>query len=173
VPDIYQGSEVWNLSLVDPDNRRPVDFPLLEKMLEEIKTERVQNKVPDFNEMIKNPASGKIKLYFNYILLLERKKNPLLFLEGTYAPLYAEGELKNSVIAFSREYKDKILVVITGRFFTSLFNYNSAPSADKWNGTRINLPVGNFRNVITGKKISSGELDNIFDSIPFAVLIND
>jgi (1->4)-alpha-D-glucan 1-alpha-D-glucosylmutase len=172
VPDLYQGSEVWNLSLVDPDNRRPVDFPLLEEMLEEIKTDREQNSPPDFYDMIRNPAAGKIKLYFNYILLQERKKNSLLFLEGTYTPLYAEGELHNHIIAFKREYQGKCLITIVPRFFTSLIDYNSPLSSASWKSTSIPLPANKFTNTITGSEVTSGNLSGLFKTIPFAVLIN-
>jgi (1->4)-alpha-D-glucan 1-alpha-D-glucosylmutase len=172
VPDIYQGCETWNLSLVDPDNRRPVDYPLLKNLLEEIKTEGA-----DLIEMINNPASGKIKLYITYILLQERKKNPLLFSKGTYTPINAEGKLKDNIISFSREYEDKCIVIITGRFFTTLVNHNSPADENTWKDTTIDIPLeGKFKEIISGRIINKDnvkDLSGIFREVPFAVLVND
>ena len=87
--------------------------------------------------MFNDPASGKIKFYITYLLLRERKRNPILFSEGSYIPIYAGGELSESVIAFRREHEGKHLIVITGRFFTGLIDYNSSYDSNIWKDTLI------------------------------------
>jgi (1->4)-alpha-D-glucan 1-alpha-D-glucosylmutase len=173
VPDIYQGCETWNLSLVDPDNRRPVNFNELSNYLKEIK----KSENPDLKGMLNDPASGKIKLYITYVLLQERKRNPLLFAEGSYNPLYAEGKMKDNLIAFSREYEGNCMFVISARFFTQVINYKESPSPDIWKETTLSIPPeGNLRDLITGRIINRGvikDLSDIFKEIPFAVLVNE
>lgn len=104
VPDIYQGCELWTSSLVDPDNRRKVDF---------IKRQNMLRNIFDLDEMMENITDGRLKLFVTQKLLHLRKNLPALFLTGSYVPLEAKRG-----IAFAREFgKDKIIAV-TGRFFT-------------------------------------------------------
>jgi (1->4)-alpha-D-glucan 1-alpha-D-glucosylmutase len=177
VPDVYQGTEVWNLSLVDPDNRRPVDYPHLRSLLKKIKTaEEIKNK-PGIIDMLNDPASGMIKFYITNILLRERKRNPLLFSEGSYTPIYAEGELAENVIAFKREYEGKNLIVITGRFFTNLVEYGSFYDHKVWKDTFIKgLPqTEEVTDLITCNTLNiseTGDLSVLLKDVPFAVFAN-
>jgi len=110
VPDIYQGTELWDLSLVDPDNRRPVDFSWRQTMLNEIittntlpTTERLQT----LSQWQDTPISGQIKLFVVHTLLQFRARYPVVFDNGYYQPLLAEGDLADHVVAFTRSLSDE------------------------------------------------------------------
>jgi len=173
VPDIYQGSELWNLSLVDPDNRRPVDYELRERMLDKIISEKESISIP---ELMNESASGRIKMFVLYKLLQERKRDPSLYSEGMYKPLYAEGKLNNNIIGFIREHKGKCAIVVTGRFYTEIINYGCPYNPEIWMDSKIALPTtAKLTNLFTGEKLSSDKtmnLSSIFSIIPFAVLVN-
>src|SRR6185436_4946166 len=100
-PDFYQGSELWDFSLADPDNRRPVDFDERMRMLESMQTETVQP-----TELLKNWPDGKIKLYTTWMGLRLRRANPDLFLRGEYLPIRTTGFRAENVIAFARRLKN-------------------------------------------------------------------
>lgn len=147
VPDIYQGSELWNDSLVDPDNRRPVDFEIRKKMINEKKSN---------------------KLFLTKSILNCRKKMNKLFTYGDYAPLFAEGPLRNHVVAFARVYQSQAAIAITGRFY-SLIHEKS------WHDTLIKLPFqGIFQDIFTGKSFKENlPLVELFSKMPVALLIGD
>ncbi len=110
VPDIYQGTEFWDLTLVDPDNRQPVDYKkrhnILKKLIEQFK------KDPSglTGELTRKPFDGRIKLLLTHLLLRERKDHPELFLKGAYVPLEVKGKFKDHIIAFARKHKDNWLI---------------------------------------------------------------
>ena len=96
VPDVYQGNEIWDFSLVDPDNRRPVDYVERKKMLDALKG-------ADPGELLDNWSDGRIKLFLTHRLLTFRRENPELFRDGGYRPLGLTGEFADCCIAFARE----------------------------------------------------------------------
>lgn len=106
VPDLYQGCEMWDLSMVDPDNRRPVDYKKRNQWLKEIKPEVQKSKGENFQILWNERYNGKIKLWITKFLLKEREQNPELFREGHYYPLQIEGKQKDHVIAYARRHKD-------------------------------------------------------------------
>ena len=177
VPDIYQGSELWNLSLVDPDNRAPVDYETRKKYLNGIINELNEKGSVDVLNLLKEPAPGKIKLYLTYVLLQERNKNPDLYSKGEYIPLYAVGSLKNNIIGFARKHEDKYAVILSGRFFTNILTSGGHYSPEIWQGTNITISEKRkLRNLFTGEEIVTGEtLDTgvIFKTLPFAVLVDN
>jgi malto-oligosyltrehalose synthase/4-alpha-glucanotransferase len=105
IPDIYQGTELWDLSLVDPDNRRPVDYAIRHAWLKEMDADT------DIEGLWEERQSGKIKLWLTKMLLELRKTHQLTFEEGTYIPIRVEGKYSKHVIAFLRCYQNEFLLV--------------------------------------------------------------
>ncbi|MFI5295906.1 MAG: malto-oligosyltrehalose synthase [Thermodesulfovibrionales bacterium] len=187
VPDFYQGNEVWDFSLVDPDNRRPVNFAGMRETLAALKKE-ISNSGSDFTgflrELIQNWEDGSIKLYVTLQALTYRKENHQLFMEGAYIPLIGDGELKDHICAFARQSDNKAVLVVVPRFMTQIprFTYEAQSLGKVWENTGILLPddiPGNiFNNVLTGEKSEavrrSGKrelpLGPVFSGFPVAML---
>ena len=93
IPDFYQGTELWDWSLVDPDNRRPVDYALRQQRLTELQeSQKTTDWLKLVHTLLENPEDGRIKLFITTIALQFRKKHSSIFLKGSYLPLQAEGE---------------------------------------------------------------------------------
>lgn len=103
-PDIYQGQELWDFSLVDPDNRRPVDFEHRRRLLDDVASRAAEatSRRELSSHLTANPRDERLKLFVHYVLLQLRKRQPELFLEGDYVPLTVEGDLAEHVVAFAR-----------------------------------------------------------------------
>jgi (1->4)-alpha-D-glucan 1-alpha-D-glucosylmutase len=167
VPDIYQGTELWDFSLVDPDNRRPVDFALRQKLLEEVENEKADT-------LLKTWQDGRIKLSITSRLLRLRKASPALFETGSYYSFYANGELADCCVAFSRELGSQMILVIVPRFTTRL---GTPESGLDWKETELlfdkTFPA--MVDQLTGRTIKAG-LDTLplksLGAFPFAVFHN-
>jgi len=112
VPDFYQGTELWDFSLVDPDNRRPVDFVTRGEMLE-----RGGQEAPDWKALVENWQGGEIKLALTRRLLALRARHAELFTDGGYRPLRVSGTDAGRVLAFERHLGRASVVVIVARHF--------------------------------------------------------
>jgi (1->4)-alpha-D-glucan 1-alpha-D-glucosylmutase len=160
VPDFYQGTELWDFSLVDPDNRRPVDFQKRQAFMADLR-ERLKRSgedlVPLARELLKTAWDGRIKLYLIYRALNFRREHPDLFLKGGYIPLEGEGERKNHVCAFLRTWGHESILVGVPRLVVGLTEgMEEPPLGEKvWKGTWLPLPleqeVQSYRNLFTGK----------------------
>lgn len=151
VPDIYQGSEGLNYSLVDPDNRREPDFDELERLLHQSETA--------FSETEQGWLSGQVKQRVIAKGLHLRREKPVLFRHGEYLPLYAKGEGSDRVIAFGRVHEADALLVITPRLaFDAQLTECFAPDHAGWNGTEIALPESlaqrRYRDILSGEAFS-------------------
>lgn len=151
VPDIYQGSEALNFSLVDPDNRREPDFAALEEMLNGNETPETANE--------QSWLTGRLKQHVIARLLHLRLQQPALFRKGDYLPLAASGQQAENVIAFARAESDDALIVIAPRLVFSTLNGNQDPSqTPRWRETEIPLPeqLANrrYRNILTGEIVA-------------------
>ncbi len=149
VPDIYQGSEGWNFSLVDPDNRRAPDFAALERLLD-------APKKADFSSL-QDWLSGQVKQHTIATLLPLRQQYPELFRTGDYLPLTATGPRAKNVLAFARAQQDRLLIVVTPRLVLhGLDAHFAAKQSESWAETEIILParlaVRDYRNIFTGEK---------------------
>ncbi|MBR0830607.1 malto-oligosyltrehalose synthase [Bradyrhizobium manausense] len=113
VPDFYQGTEFWDLSLVDPDNRRPVDFAARGKMLTALER-------PDWNDLARNASDGRLKLVWTRHLLALRANLADVFALGDYQPLEVSGPHSDHVIAFARRYGRDAAIIVAGRLFAPL-----------------------------------------------------
>jgi (1->4)-alpha-D-glucan 1-alpha-D-glucosylmutase len=187
IPDFYQGTELWDLNLVDPDNRRPVDFQRRKKLLSE--TIHLQpDRAPVFLERLE---TGQAKLYLTYRALQFRRQHKLLFEQGQYLPLSIEGRLAENTVAFLRKNGSELALVVVPRFPVSLLNIGGGGSAESnrstmqgwnpaWLDTYIHLPdnaPADWRDAFTGRILhpTSGKLplSEVLGSFPVALLESD
>ena len=173
VPDLYQGAELWELSLVDPDNRRPVDYQKRREFLQDIKTKSSQNILQLIKELIATKENGKIKLFLTHQLLTARKKYSELFLNGDYQAIEVTGEHKDSIVAFSRSYQNKTIIAIAPRFLTGTIDPGQLPlGIEVWSDTSLKVAEREWHNLIDGRTIA-GEMSvgKILQNFPVALLI--
>ncbi|MGE5655461.1 MAG: malto-oligosyltrehalose synthase [Actinomycetota bacterium] len=141
VPDFYQGTEFWDLSHVDPDNRRPVDFERRVAVLQEVKEKAQADILKLVDELISTREDARIKLFLTHRILEARKQYRQLFMEGSYQPLVAVGSFQEQVVAFARQYGEQAMLVVVPRFLTSLIPPEAVPLGEKvWQDTQLELP---------------------------------
>jgi len=170
VPDVYQGCELWDLSLVDPDNRRPVDYEKRRSLLEDIES-------ADFQDLWKKRYEGQIKLWLTYQLFYIRKNHSGLFASADYIPLKVKGKYKEHVFAFARRFQSEWLIVAVPLHLAKLSKLQKyKPEELKWKNTRIVLPADipeEIENLLTGIKEKAGIevlIKNVFNQLPLALL---
>jgi (1->4)-alpha-D-glucan 1-alpha-D-glucosylmutase len=181
VPDFYQGTELWDFSLVDPDNRRPVDYSRRKEMLASLQAAAGTDDAALVDRLIGSPADGRIKLYLTNRALSFRLKHRELFAGGNYRPLSATGERDRQVIAFARTAGHKIAVVVVARLFGEMGRTLPTGSA-VWRDTRLvlapDLGARSYRDVFTGRVFRAPEvsgqcslrLADVFAHMPAALL---
>lgn len=168
VPDIYQGCEGWDLSFVDPDNRRPVDYTLRKQWLQDFDNGGKN----DFRSLWQERYSGKIKCWLTQQLLAFRKEQPELLAQGEYIPLEVQGSRKDHVIAFARKFRRHIYIVAVPLHTAML---HEDPLQIDWEDTRIMLPQdadASFDDIFTGTiEAYKGEvhLREAFSEKPFLI----
>ncbi|MFL5811124.1 MAG: malto-oligosyltrehalose synthase, partial [Flavisolibacter sp.] len=171
IPDVYQGCELWDLSLVDPDNRRPVDYEKRSAWLQEIENHA------DLERLWKERFSGKIKLWIVHHLFQLRQQQPDLFSSGEYIPLKTEGIYKDHVIAFARRSRQTIIVVAVPLHAAIICKEQGTDiKSIDWKDTIIQLPDGasaEWQHLLidatdTHKKNFSAA--HLFKKIPVAIL---
>ena len=166
VPDIYQGNETWDFSLVDPDNRRPVDYQRRREMLADIAGAEPRALLDEWRD-------GRIKLFITRKLLHFRRENPELFKSGKYSSLNLEGEHANSGIAFHRVHGERDLVVVVPRLSSHV---GTPPIGDAWQSTKLSFESKlTWRDLFTGRTLKAGAtplLADILREFPVAVLVN-
>ncbi|HET6879924.1 MAG TPA: malto-oligosyltrehalose synthase [Pirellulales bacterium] len=177
-PDFYQGTELWDFSLVDPDNRRPVDFNLRRKLLAELKSHAEGDLAALAGSLLANWRDGRIKLYVTYRSLNFRRQHAELFQSGDYVPLEASGVMAEHVCAFARTHCGQAAVAVVPRLVLPL-PATGKPiwTADTWGDTSLSLPDSAkvWRNLFTGAQISASDkvrLSSLLDSFPVALLTN-
>jgi len=168
VPDIYQGTEIWDDSLVDPDNRRPIDYARRREMLTQIEN------VPA-NELMQCWPDGRIKMRLTQRLLHLRRENPELFRDGIYEPINFGGAFADCAIGFVRRDRDQAIIVIVPRLSSRV---GFPPIGDRWQDTHV-VPlagVSNLRDVFSDRKVrvehSQLRLAVAMSQLPFAVFRN-
>jgi (1->4)-alpha-D-glucan 1-alpha-D-glucosylmutase len=131
VPDFYQGTEFWDLSMVDPDNRRPVDFAARASLL-------ASAEQPDWGTLTQNWSSGHVKLAWTRHLLKWRTELADVFAQGDYMPLEVTGPHRDHVIAFARRHGHDAAIVAVGRSMAPISTAGrSWPGADAWQGSIV------------------------------------
>jgi (1->4)-alpha-D-glucan 1-alpha-D-glucosylmutase len=184
VPDFYQGSELWDVNLVDPDNRRPVDFAIRRAMLEAIVRDADRDRVALVEKLVASPGDGRIKMYVIHRALQFRRDNPELFATSSYAPLETSGERARHVIAFARFSNHMCVIIATGRFFMDLgVAPSSFPASKVWSDMALTLPHDfaskRYVDLLTGCAISANvhegthrlPMDKVFARMPIAMLV--
>ncbi|HPJ36175.1 MAG TPA: malto-oligosyltrehalose synthase [Spirochaetota bacterium] len=154
VPDFYQGTELWELHLVDPDNRGRVNYTLRSEYLEYIAEKEITDIKGLISELWESRDDGRIKMFLIHRLLGLRKKAGRLFLEGDYIPLCSSGKGEDSVIAFMRLLGEEAALVIAPRFVTMIAEEGKLPAGSAWEDTAVEIPVGMnlvMEDVITGE----------------------
>jgi (1->4)-alpha-D-glucan 1-alpha-D-glucosylmutase len=145
VPDFYQGSEIWDLSLVDPDNRRPVDYALRRCLMQKLQSMEEQGVEPLVQHLMQNSADGAVKLYVTSRALRFRQAHHDLFSKGAYHPLRAAGDRQNHVVAFARTLGRRSVIAVAGRFFMGLGEGAGAPLGVEVWGDSVLLLRKEFR----------------------------
>ncbi len=164
VPDLYQGTEFWDQSLVDPDNRRPVDYAARAKAIE-------AGIAPA--ELLPAWQTGEVKQAIIARGLALRQAQPALFANGDYRKLEAEGPAAAHVLAFTREYEGKTLIAAVSRLAANFtLSLPLIPAAD-WADTFLDIPAGGFADVLNGGVIAENrvELAMLFERLPVALLV--
>jgi (1->4)-alpha-D-glucan 1-alpha-D-glucosylmutase len=181
VPDFYQGTELWDLSLVDPDNRRPVDFAarrqLLEALLKEI--DDASDLAGLARQLAKNPHDGRVKLYVTHQGLAFRRRCAGLFLRGDYLPVEATGPFAEHLFAFARVHESAAALVVVPRVLGRR-GVEELPIGELyWADTRLTVPprmAGRFRDVFTGRHVETEKASgtvlagDVLGDFPVAVL---
>jgi (1->4)-alpha-D-glucan 1-alpha-D-glucosylmutase len=177
-PDLYQGNELWDFSMTDPDNRRPVDFKTRAGFLESF--QQGAGESAQLASLLHNWTDGRIKLFLSNRALEFRRSHADLFLKGDYVPLYASNKMSQHVCAFLRTYKKEKLLVAVPRFTAAISAPGEFPLGVRvWRKNRLQLPHGAVRhwsNILTGERIKRDAgpreilLSSIFSQFPVALL---
>jgi (1->4)-alpha-D-glucan 1-alpha-D-glucosylmutase len=187
IPDFYQGTELWDFSLVDPDNRRPVDYRTRTSFLEDfqpLSAIQGSNQSRLVQEMLATVPDGRIKLYITMVGLHYRRTHAPLFLSGEYVPLKVEGTKKRHVCAFARIYEDQAVVAVVPILVkglcheTETFPFGPNVWEDTWLIVPSWRPASCYQNLLTGEILSSTEaegkqslrLAEVMGSCPVALL---
>ncbi|MBD3246144.1 MAG: malto-oligosyltrehalose synthase [Candidatus Omnitrophica bacterium] len=180
IPDFYQGCELWNLCLVDPDNRREVDFGLRERLLREIEDRVEENIQGCIEELLGRREDGRIKMFLIRQALSARVRYPELFSRGEYLALEVQGERKDHIFAYMRRNERAAALVCVPRFLTGVIKQGQDPlGTDVWQDTAVGLPENGkccWRNVFTGQQhvaASSIPAAEILSLFPVALLISE
>ncbi|HEX6041348.1 malto-oligosyltrehalose synthase [Longimicrobium sp.] len=180
VPDVYQGQETWDFSLVDPDNRRPVDYDQRRALLDSLasRAEEVDGAALA-RELVEGWQDGRIKLHLHQRALRLRAALPDVFGAGAYVPLTPEGERAEHVVAFARTAEGAAAITVVPRLPGTMTRDRdfALPEARDWHGTRVPLPdelAGRYRNVLTGEELRVGDkgldVSVLFAAFPVALL---
>ena len=180
LPDFYQGAELWDLNLVDPDNRRSVDFEKRKRFLAEIKETGEGDILKLVEALLAGKEDGRIKLLLIHRALMARKENTEIFQNGDYIPLQAEGKWKNHVIAFARKNETAWAVTVAPRFLTGVVKEGEYPLGEQvWMDTHIVLPddaPALWKNAITAQSLPGGNklrMNEVFEHFPAALLVGE
>jgi len=158
VPDVYQGNELWDLSLVDPDNRRPIDYNHRMKLFESVRSGVSSHDASTASRLLETPEDGRIKLYLIWKTLCQRQQQPSLFEQGEYLPLAVAGAKAGHIIAFVRKLDGASAIIIAPRLIATLLNDADLPplGAKIWGDTHVLFPYDSgegCQNVFTGKDV--------------------
>ncbi len=180
VPDFYQGSELWDFSLVDPDNRHPVDFEKRAYFLNEIQQQGQTDIVGLIEQLMTNYQDGRLKLFLINQVLSARKENSAVFQQGAYIPLEVTGQYRENLIAFARHHGNTTAIAIAPRFLTRLVDEDTYPLGQEvWEDTSIIIPQklqAPWQEIISDRQISLGDIlsiGEVLQHFPVALLIGE
>jgi (1->4)-alpha-D-glucan 1-alpha-D-glucosylmutase len=170
VSDIYQGNEIWDYSLVDPDNRRPVDYNLRREMLDAL-----PSATP--NELMRTWPDGRVKMFLTQRVLRFRREHADIFQSGEYLPVQASGTFAECRVSFARRFENKWILVIAPRLSARI---GFPPIGELWKDTAIKLPetlsLENAHDLFTCRPVSLQDrqlkIADALSILPFAVITN-
>jgi (1->4)-alpha-D-glucan 1-alpha-D-glucosylmutase len=173
VPDVYQGTEFWDDSLVDPDNRRHPDFDARVEAVSHLDD-------ADVEELFRSKRDGSIKLYVTGKLLRFRREQKRLFERGDYVPVKVEGGAAEHVVAYLRVSEEAKILVVTPRLAHRLAHSKGSTLDNRaiWLGTTLQLPESvageTWTNLLTGETVDGdpANLEKLFVTMPLAVLVS-
>ncbi len=179
LPDIYQGCELWDLSLVDPDNRRAVDFELRSSWLARLSEDFARNAAQTLHDLLTRPQDGRIKLHLVHQGLLLRQEYATLFRHGEYLPVQCRGRYREHLVVFARHKDGQWCVVLVPRLTAHLVQEGDFPlGAQFWQDTSLVLPQEAPRawtNPLEGRSIEAGEKElpvgEALQSFPVGLLV--
>jgi (1->4)-alpha-D-glucan 1-alpha-D-glucosylmutase len=185
VPDFYQGSELWDLGLVDPDNRRPVDYGVRKRLLAKLRREAAADPVACSERLLQGPADGGLKMYVTNCGLRFRREHHELFSHGAYTALESAGERRHHVVAFARSLGDQQVIAVAGRFFMAMggASVQSAIGPANWAATFLSAPrellhkhyvdlfTGRTMTADIGRETQQFAMADIFAHLPVAMLV--
>jgi len=172
VPDLYQGTELWNLSMVDPDNRRAVDYATRGQLLDEWLAAATERHVELLRRYLDHWQDGRIKLALTHMILDLRRTHAKLFEKGSYEPCVAQGDKADQIAAFVRSDESSVVLIAVARFparreFDSLWDNTRIPLAEKLQGKT-------WRELLTGRKsksVAAFNAESLFDVLPVAIWV--
>jgi len=183
VPDFYQGTELWDFSLVDPDNRRPVDFEKRRALLDELAAAHADGRAGTLaGDLLRQPEDDRLKLFATTTMLRARRASHDLFASGSYEPLAADGAHRDHVFSFARVLGPRQALVIVPRLVATLMRDAEPPVGDAvWGNTRIQVPAGAprcYQQAFTGRCVPVIEHDgrtwiraaDVFEAFPIGFL---
>jgi (1->4)-alpha-D-glucan 1-alpha-D-glucosylmutase len=188
VPDIYQGNEIWDFSLVDPDNRRPVDYSHREALLGDLQglvNVADEEVAPRVRSLLDTLEDGRVKLYLTWKTLTLRRERSELFREGDYLPLPVGGTQGDHVCAFARRYEDQEALVVVPRLYVGLVEGKDREQPlgkAVWKDTFLELPESKdatYVNILTreivtprgGEAVATFLLADVLRYFPVALLV--
>lgn len=180
LPDFYQGTELWDLSLVDPDNRRPVEYEKRWSYLQDIK-QRSQSDLKNLiDELKENPTDGRIKLFLIVRALATRNQYISVFQKGDYIPLQVNGQYKDHIIAYARQHQNQSVITVVPRFLTAIIEPHQYPIGEEiWGDTYLEIPSNlqsAWQNTLTEETLPQGDtltIGQILSYFPVALLISN
>ena len=180
VPDIYQGTELWDLSLVDPDNRRPVNYEQRLNALRDIRQRSDSDRMGLLEDLKANATDGRIKLFTLHKALEARAQHLQIFQEGEYLPIKVAGQHQDHLVAFARQAGDRMAITVVPRFLSGLVEPGLFPLGKAvWGDTRLEIPNGDhitWTEAMTQRAIAGSNVlavGDILEHFPVALLISN
>ena len=180
IPDVYQGTELPDLSMVDPDNRREVNYEKRSECLQTLLKEETGGRDQLQKNLVEYVTDGRLKLYLTHKCLIFRRQHPDLCSKGSYTPVQVRGKHEGKVVAFIRQYEQYVCLVVAPLYPALVAGNRSAtPSASDWGNTRLELPENSslpqsWVNELTGDKHQSENgvyaLSELLGKLPVALL---
>ncbi len=179
-PDFYRGAEFWDFNMVDPDNRRPVDFEKRIWLFREMKARAEEDSLGLIEELLSTKEDGRIKMFLTYRALAARNRNRILFEKGTYIPLETSGIYKDKIVAFAWLHKPHWAIAIAPRFLAGTVSEDQYPLGTAiWSDTEIVLlkdAPNLMKEEISGLPVQCGSslrVGDVLTHFPCALLTND
>ena len=179
IPDVYQGCEYWDLSLVDPDNRRDVDFDRRRESLAAVRQAVQEDPVQCWWDVCATWTDSRIKQLLLHLCLQTRNRYPDPFVQGEFVSLSVEGEFQDHVLAFLRHYGHTWVLAALPRLPRGVAGAQAWPVGERWGETSIVLPrvtCGEWHCQLTGARHTTGQrlpVQQVFQELPLALWVTE